>query len=553
MTTIDLAPHETAHTAAQSRAPSLLGAWLTTSDHKRLGRMMFGCGLVGLLGVAVVSVILGIYRRDAANLSLNDGAAAQLFAISRIGLVFFAVLPMVLGLAIAITPLQLGARSLAFPRLATAGFWAWAFGMDLVVISIAANGGPGGGAPNFVALFLSSFGVMLLGIVAIAVSLATTVLTTRAPGMNMRRVPLFSWSVLVTCLGLVLMLPVVFGTVVYLYLSHGYNRQAFGGNKGILDYMGFALTQPQTFLYALPAIGFVAELIPVTARRRMPLRGVVLIGLSLVGISAFAGVTQVGHALPWAGSGLNFKGFWTKLSDFLDFGFFNVLPVLGALVVLLLGPLAFKGAKVKITAPFIFAFFGLGMIVVGMLGGILTPVLDLQLAGTVFEEGSAFYIGYGAIIVAMGAVVYWGPKLWGRRMADKQVIPLALLATLATVLSALPLYVAGFADQPGYAVRFDYSGPQDLWNLLSLAGHALMALTVLAFVGLAIKGFTAGEVVGDDPWDAQTLEWATASPAPPTNFAQTHTVMSAEPLVDLKPSSYSVGGPSHSSQSEGNS
>ena len=207
MTTIDLTTHSAADSGDLSRASSAAG-WFTTSDHKRLGRLMIGCGGVGLVGVAVVSVVLGIARRDASAAADNAGLAPQLFALARVGLVFIAVLPLLLGVAVAVVPLQLGARAMAFPRLAAAGFWAWFFGTVLVVIAIAANGGPNGGAPNFVALFLSGFAVMLVGLTAVAGALATSILTTRAPGMNMRRMPLFSWSVLVTCLGLVLMLPV---------------------------------------------------------------------------------------------------------------------------------------------------------------------------------------------------------------------------------------------------------------------------------------------------------------------------------------------------------
>ena len=83
---------------------------------------------------------------------------------------------------------------------------------------------------------------------------------------------------------------------------------------------------------------------------------------------------------------------------------------------------------------------------------------------------------------------------------------------------------------------FRYGGPEQLWSVLATAGHALMLLTVVAFAGLAVKTFTGsnGEPAGDDPWDAQTLEWATSSPAPADNFAEIHIVTSPEPLLDLK-------------------
>ena len=206
MTTIETTQIAPGHAAAASAQPtgvrssnalSTLAAWITTSDHKRLGRMMFGIGLLALIGISVVTGLVTLERIDVDSTTLGSGSIDQLLSLGRVGLAFFAVLPIVLGLALAVVPLQLGARALAFPRLAAAGFWAWFFGMALVIVSIAANGGPGGGASKYVALYIASFGVMLGGLTAVAVSLATSVLTTRAPGMNMRRVPLFSWSVLV--------------------------------------------------------------------------------------------------------------------------------------------------------------------------------------------------------------------------------------------------------------------------------------------------------------------------------------------------------------------
>ena len=552
MTTIDTASPAVAsrtRTGDRQGAVATLGAWLTTSDHKRLGRMMFGIGLVGLTGIAVVGGLIAMERIDVNSTFLGSGAIDQLLAMNRVGLAFFGVLPIVLGLAIAVVPLQLGARALAFPRLAAAGFWAWFFGMAMIVVSICANGGPGGGASKYVALYIASFGVMLGGLTLIAISLATTVLTTRAPGMNMRRVPLFSWSVLVTSLGLIVMLPVVIGATIYVYVSYRYNRAPFGGNVGILDWTGFSVTQPQTYLYALPVIGFFAELVPVTARRRMPKRQVVLAGLGLVGVAAISGVTQLPHVLPWSGSKLYLGHFGKKFGDLLNFGLFDVVPVLGAMLVLILAPLAFASNKTSkagnsgnagkarphITAAFVFGLFGLLMILAGMVGGILYGVIDLGLQGTVFEEGAYNYVSYGAVLAALGAITYWGPKLWGRRIDDKKLYPIALLGMIGVVLASLPYYIAGFADQPAASVTFHYSGPQALWNTLATIGQGLFALMVLAFAGLALKSFRGGETVGDDPWDAQTLEWATSSPAPVDNFVAIHTVTSPEPLIDLKP------------------
>jgi heme/copper-type cytochrome/quinol oxidase subunit 1 len=136
----------------------------------------------------------------------------------------------------------------------------------------------------------------------------------------------------------------------------------------------------------------------------------------------------------------------------------------------------------------------------------------------------------------MGAVAYWGPKLWGRSLPQSAVFGLGTLGFLGTVLASLPLYVAGFANQPaGIVDGFSYGGPQELWNALAAIGQALIAVTVVLFLLTALRAFTAGEAAGDDPWDAQTLEWSVSSPAPHDNFASVPSVSSAEPLLDLKP------------------
>jgi heme/copper-type cytochrome/quinol oxidase subunit 1 len=477
--------------------------------------------------------LLGIERIDGEAAMLDVNSIPQLFALYRVGLTFVVLVPLLLGIAIAVVPLQLGARSLTFPRLAASGFWAWCIGSVLVVISIAANGGPGGGNSKFVGLFLVSHIVLLLGLVAAAGSLATTILTTRAPGMNMRRVPVFSWSALVSALGLLLVLPAVIGALIFTYIDYRNGGIGFGGNQAINDWIGFGSTQPATFVYAVPVFGFAAEVIAVASGRRLPMRGVIFTGVGLAGITAaLGGVTQQSADLSRNISHMSL-GSW--LSDVVPYALFNLLPALGGFIVIALGALALRGGRPRLIAPLVFGLLGALMVFVGIVANVVYHVGDAQLGGTVFEEGVWLYVVYGAILSALGAVTYWGPKLWGRLIPDKQVLPLAALGFIATVLASLPYLIAGFAKQPANASEFDYDGPQNLWNGLSAAGHLLMFITVLAFIGLVARSFTKGTAAGDDPWDGQTLEWATASPAPYANFADVHVVASPEPLLDLKP------------------
>lgn len=512
-----------------------LADWLTSSDHKKIGRLYIGASLGLGLAVAAIGMLLGIERIDATANIIDADAWPQLFSIYRVVLTFGVVAPLLLGLAIAIVPLQLGARALAFPRLAVAGFWTWLIGAGLVVYSIAMNGGPGGGDAKMVELFLAAHVLVVLGLLAGATSVATSVLTTRAPGMNMRRVPLFAWSALVGALGLILMLPVLAAALVLLYIDHKAKRTAFGGNTGIGGWINFAFTQPQTLVYTVPAFGVLAEVIVTLTKQRMKLRGVALAGLGLLGTAAFAGVSQVAAPIRQNVADLEAG---QVANDIVPYAVFNLLPLLGAVTVLGVGLLALAtGRPKRISASLLFAFFGAGLVVLGLVANAVYQVGDAQLGGTVFDEGAWILVSYGALLAAMGGIAHWGPKLWGRTMSDARAIPLALLGALGAVLASVSYLIAGFAKQPAGSAIFDYDGPQNVWNVLTTAGHGLMVLTVVAFIGLSFAAFTGdlSNAAGDDPWDGQTLEWATASPAPADNFAEVHTVASAEPLLDLKP------------------
>jgi heme/copper-type cytochrome/quinol oxidase subunit 1 len=514
----------------------------TSTDHKITGRLYLAGGLLGLLATVVVNVLIAVERLDAGDGVLAVEVIPQLLDAQRVGLVFATLLPLVMAACVYAVPLQLGARSIAFPRLASSGFWMWFGGAILTAIALVNNGGTLGGDADAVGLFIAGMGLMAIGLTATAGTVATTVLTTRAPGMTMRRVPPFSWSALVFAVGVVLVLPVLLGTLAYLFLDHRNARTGFGGNEGIFVWAGWIVTQPVTFLFAIPAVGMLAELTPVVFGRRTPVRGVMFGGLALIGMAALAGVTQQNiQNLPWSGSQLNVDDLGTKVRDLVPFLLFNALPVLGMLVVLLVVLQTARpgeDSRFNFSPAILFAFFGFGMILVGMLGNLLHAADDLALQGTVFDEAVLVYVVYGVVLAAMGATIHWAPKLWGATIDAAKVLPLALLGVTGTVLAAFPMYIAGFLDQPAGVVYLD--DDLAIWNIIALVGHALMALTVLAFVGLLLQSAGRDGAVGDDPWDAQTLEWTTTSPAPRDNFVDVPVVRSAEPLLDLKAASAST-------------
>jgi heme/copper-type cytochrome/quinol oxidase subunit 1 len=511
-------------------------ATFSTTDHKVLGRHFLASGLLGLLTIVVVNILVGIERLDGSDTVLDSGIIPQLLDAQRVGMVFVVLLPFAMGIAVGFAPLQVGARSIAFPRLTAAGFWMWLGGAILTGVALVNNGGTLGGDGNMVDLFIAGLGLMAVGLLATAGTVATTILTTRAPGMTMRRIPPSSWGSLVFSIGIVLVMPVFVGTLIYLFVDHRNPRTGFGGNEGILTWAGWIFTQPATFLFAIPAIALLAEIVPVTFGRRTPSRGILFSGIALVGVAAFAGITQQNlQNLPWAGNALSTDDLDTKARDLVPFLLFNALPIIGVLLVL---AVAFQvarpggGVRANVTPAIFFSFFGFGMVFVGMLGNLLYAVDDATVQGTVFEEGSLIYVVYGGVLAGMGALVHWAPKLWGRNLATLPATVVALAGVGATILAAFPLFIAGLLDQPA-GVFYDDADLQ-VWNIISLAGHALMALTAVGFVLLLLGALRGATDAGDDPWTGQTIEWATTSPAPRDNYVDVPVIHSAEPMLDLR-------------------
>jgi heme/copper-type cytochrome/quinol oxidase subunit 1 len=522
-----------------------LADWVTSTDHKKIGRLYVGFGLLVLLASAVMGALIGIERADASSALFDSDALLQAIQAHRVGLLFGGLIPLSLGLSIAVAPMQLGARSIAYPRMALTGFYSWLGGLALALAALGRNGGIGGGDGPSVEIFLAGHGLMILGLLASAGCVATSVLTTRAPGMTMRRVPLFAWSSLIGALGMLLALPVVFGAIVYLYIDHRYVQLTFGGSEGIGDWIGWAFSAPAVVVFALPGVGVAAEMIPVTFKHRQVLRGVTFAGIALIGVTALAATTQQflhPVTLDTNQDGADFVG------DLVPFLIFAGLPVLGLLMVMGLGAVTAQsglaGNKPSITSAFVFSFLGLGMIGLGIVGSAFLAITDFDLEATVFEEGATIFVVYGTMLSVLGGLAFWAPKLWGRVLPEKKVLPLALLGVLGTVLAGGALYVAGFADQVGglpasdvdvaLMLDLDYGSQAELWNTLSFVGHGLVALTVLAFVGLMVKTFTGeGEAADRNPFGGHTVEWGAESPAPADNFEYVQTVASPHPQFDM--------------------
>ena len=474
-----------------------IAAWLTTTHHRQIGRMTIVASSVWLLVAVALGALVSFERIADASLVFTEMASTQMVVLARMLTVFGVLAPMLLGVAIATVPSQIGAREMALPRLALLGMYLWLFGTVTLTAAVFNNGVPGGDAA-MIDLHVLALGTLIAGLLAGWVSVLTTVATSRRAGLTLANASLLSWSGLVAAFAALITLPVLLGTVIYVAVDHRYGQLAFGGSKDIMDWLGWGSTQPQTFIYSIVAFGVLAQLALAPTRRSPMMKGAMLVGIGLIASAAVGTVSQTAHVFVWDGSLVD------KLKSFVPFALYNGLPLLGALVVVALSLLALKGSNSKQLVPFVPAFLGVGMVLTGMLGNAVQHIESAGLLGTTFEEGARVYMVYGAALTTWGAVAYFGPAWTARTMKSSAILGVSALGFLGTVLAGLPTYIAGFAGQPANEVSsFNYSGPSTAFNAISTAGHAVMLLAVVGGIALALKSFSTGPQTGTNPWGAE--------------------------------------------------
>lgn len=533
VTTTEAAPAEsgTPVPAAVLPPPRGLAALLATNDHKVIGRLWVGTSLLFLVATAALGTAVGAEKIDTADIDvLGTDSFGQLFSLYDISLVFLVALPLLIGLGTAIVPLQVGSPSVAFPRAAAAAFWGWFLGTVTVFGAYIANGGPFGGERDAVSLFIAAMVVVVLSLLLGAICVATTALALRAPGLSLRRTPLFSWSTIVAAGVWTLTLPVVAGLLVLVYVDHRYGPAFLAGNTQVYARLSWVWHQPTLYALAVPALGIVADIVPVAARRRLRLH---VVGAGLIG--AF-GVLGFGA---WA-----MPGFTYLNGPFLDqpyrgeptyvaVCFLAVIPLLG-----LAGQAAdtLRQGSVRAISPLFFAVAALLMLLAGAANGALVSIEDLDLANTTAEFSQRNYVLFAVAIAAAGGIVYWAPKLLGAKVAEGAAKGLAALMLVGTVVYCLPDLISGFVGQ------LDNLGPAtddvdtvEALNVVSTIGAGLLTVTFLAFALLVAKAaVTRDPDLGADPWEGNTLEWVTPSPPPPGNFGVLPEIASEAPLYDAR-------------------
>ncbi|MEC9338549.1 MAG: cbb3-type cytochrome c oxidase subunit I, partial [Actinomycetota bacterium] len=400
--------------------------WLTTADHKRTGRLFIVSSVLFLVLGVFLDVLVRLDLTSATDfVSLGSDSFAQGFTFSREALTLLFLIPAFLGVAIYMVPLQIGAPNLAFPRAATASFWTWNVSAIVLMGAYLGNGGPYGGWANGVDLYLLALSGLVVALLIGSIAVATTVMTMRSPGLYLDAAPPFAWSALVSASMLLVSLPVLLGQVAILYVDHRYGRVFLSGNYGIWERIDWIHRTPQLFIYIVPVLGVVAEVVLATAKRRVFEPIAMYFTLGLVGLFGFGA---------WANFSVTGEG-----ADIID-GLEGVVlvalyggAVLGTTGLLgLLGFALVQNRKMpKLTTSLVAAVVAGKLVLFGALFGLIGAAADwLEVAGrgndgnpqlrmTTWVTGQQSVLIYGAgLLGLLAAVHWWAPKIWGRQLND---------------------------------------------------------------------------------------------------------------------------------------
>jgi cytochrome o ubiquinol oxidase subunit I len=536
----------------------LVNEWFISFDHKKIGIMYVILSLVMLLRGFSDAIMMRTQQALALGASqgfLPPEHFNQIFSAHGSIMILFVAMPFLSGLMNIVVPQQIGARDVAFPFLNSLSFWLTAAGAVLIMVSLGvgefSRAGWSGYAPlselayspgTGVDYWIWSIQIAGLGTLLTGINFLTTILKMRAPGMTLMRMPLFTWTAVFTNVLIIFAFPVLTAALAMLsldrYLGMHFFTNAMGGNAMMYINLFWTWGHPEVYIVILPAFGVFSEVVATFSKKR-------IFGY---------------HSLVYATAAIMFLSFAVWVHHFFTMGTSaNVNIFFGVSTMLIAIPTGVKvfnwlftmyRGRVELTTPM---YWTLGFLSTFALGGLAGVLLSIPPADFVLHN-SLFLIAHfhnmlvpGTLFGFFAGYIYWFPKATGFKLDETWGKRAFWFWLTGFYFAFVPLYVLGFMGMTRRLQHYDNPAWQP-WLMVAAFGTFLILLGIGCMamqLFVSIRNREANRDLTGDPWGGRTLEWATASPPAPYNFAVIPEIRDRDAFWDLKERGLAYKQPDH--------
>lgn len=517
--------------------------WLTTVDHKKIGIMYILSALLMLFRGGVDALLMRTQLALPDLKVLNAQHYNEIFTTHGTIMILFMAMPFLIGLINVAMPLQIGARDVAFPYLNAISFWLFFIGAMLFNLSFVIGGSPDAGWTSYTPLaekalspgvgenyYLIGLQIAGIGTLTSGINFVVTILKMRAPGMTLMKMPMFTWSTLITSVIIIFAFPVLTVALALLTIDRLFGAHFFtataGGEPMMWVNLFWVWGHPEVYIVILPAFGIFSEIIATFAGKR--LFGYKVMVYSMVAISALSFLVWVHHFFTM-GSGPAVNSF---------FGVSTMAIAIPTGVKVFNWLLTLYRSKIRFSTANLWALAFIPNFIIGGVTGVMLAVApaDYQYHNSYFLIAHFHYVLIaGTVFACFAGLHYWWPKMFGHILNERLGKWAFWIFVVGFNVCFLPMYFVGFMGM----TRRMYTYPAGLgwtsWNFVETIGAFGMGIAFIIMVYNVYWSARYGkrDTTGD-PWDGRTLEWATTSPAAEYNFATVPEVHDHDAFWDMK-------------------